>query len=831
MLSAWQAGSTRLAEEWLDRHPEVKAKPELAVRVIYEELCLREEHGESVDLEELHRRFPQFREALSLLLSCHRLMNSDAPSFPVAGEQLGEFHLLRELGRGGLGRVFLATQPSLSDRPLVVKLTPQAGDEHLSLARLQHTHIVPLFLVQDFPERNLRALCMPFLGGASWSSILQELNSCKKTDRSGARIVQALESGQRGLDVAANSKGPAIGFLTQASYEQAVCWIGSCLADALHYAHQRGLLHLDIKPSNVLIASDGQPMLLDFHLAYEVDPVRRGDFDRVGGTPGYMSPEQQQRVRALREGRSIPVALDRRSDIYSLGALLFESLAGQVPPTSGKRSRELLRSRSPLTSRGLEDILQKCLAPDRYSRYADAGELAADLRRHIANLPLRGVANRSLVERWQKWRRRRPHSLISWFVSLTALTAIGVACLFVYIDRVKTARSALKQAEQNLAEGDFASAIGRLEIGSQAIRWLPGQDELRQSFQSDFAAARRARVVGALHELVEQLRFMDDVEGIPPANVRELDAGCRAIWETRSQIAAARPSRFKRKENNNDIDLMDLALMWTRLMTRDSAKSGSWESSSNPLTILAEAEELLGPSPALTLARTQLTGHLVSADQYAALISRETPRTAWECDAIGRSLMQAGGLTQAIEIFEQAIQLEPDAFWPHFHLATCAYRSKRFDEALRAACVCVALSPKRAECFFNRGLCFRAVGQSEAALHDFGRAIELEPGLASAALQRGILLAEMQHPAEALENLNRAADLGGEPAAAYYQMALIHFGQHEWTAARKCVVRSLQRDSTYAPALSLQVQIEAQLEEQSQGEASKRESKQDAVKN
>ena len=174
----WRKNGSTVIRKW-------KPSPSWPCPVIYEELCLREEHGESVDLDELRRRFPQFREALSLLLSCHRLMNSDAAVFPTAGEQLGEFHLLREFGRGGLGRVFLATQPSLSDRPLVVKLTPQAGDEHLSLARLQHSHIVPLFLVQDFPERNLRTLCMPFLGGASWSSILQELNSCGKADRNG----------------------------------------------------------------------------------------------------------------------------------------------------------------------------------------------------------------------------------------------------------------------------------------------------------------------------------------------------------------------------------------------------------------------------------------------------------------------------------------------------------------------------------------------------------------------------------------------------------------------------------------------------------------------
>ena len=320
----------------------------------------------------------------------------------------------------------------------------------------------------------------------------------------------------------------------------------------------------------------------------------------------------------------------------------------------------------------------------------------------------------------------------SWLVGLTALAAIGGACLFLYGDRVKTARSALKQAELNLADGDFASALGQLEIGSRAIHWLPGQDELRQSFQADFAAARRARVVGALHELVEQLRFMDNDDGIPAAKVRELNAGCRAIWENRSQIAAAPPSHFKSKENEAAVDLMDLALMWTRLLTRDSTKSEFPEGPSNAQNILTEAEELLGPSPAFTLAKLQRTGQPVSADQFAALISKQPPRTAWECDAIGRSLLQAGRLTQALEMFEQAIQLEPDAFWPNFHLATCAYRCKRFDEALRAACVCVALSPNRAECYFNRGLCFRSVGQNEAALRDYSRAIELEPELATA---------------------------------------------------------------------------------------------------
>src|SRR5947209_2427798 len=90
-----------------------------------------------------------------------------SPRFPAVGEALGDLLLLAELGRGVEGRVYLARQSTLSDRPLVLKLTPDHGQEHLSLARLQHTHIVPLYWAQELPERGLRMLCMPYLGGST----------------------------------------------------------------------------------------------------------------------------------------------------------------------------------------------------------------------------------------------------------------------------------------------------------------------------------------------------------------------------------------------------------------------------------------------------------------------------------------------------------------------------------------------------------------------------------------------------------------------------------------------------------------------------------------
>ena len=119
-------------------------------------------------------------------------------------------------------------------------------------------------------------------------------------------------------------------FIARCSYVDAIGAIGACLADGLQYAHERNLLHMDIKPSNVLLAGDGQPMLLDFHLAQR--PIAAGGPPPAwsGGTPGYMSPEQWGVITAVREGRAVPGAVDRRTDVYSLGVLLYEALGGPV---------------------------------------------------------------------------------------------------------------------------------------------------------------------------------------------------------------------------------------------------------------------------------------------------------------------------------------------------------------------------------------------------------------------------------------------------------------------------------------------------------------------
>src|SRR5262249_18283719 len=132
LREAWSRGESTRAEDFLARCPELRQQPTSAMEVIYEEVLLRQEHGQQDGWTELFQRFPQWREHLEALRECHEVIEGpQAPvKFPAIGETIGEFRLVAELGRGALARVFLASQRSLADRPVVLKITPRSGREH-----------------------------------------------------------------------------------------------------------------------------------------------------------------------------------------------------------------------------------------------------------------------------------------------------------------------------------------------------------------------------------------------------------------------------------------------------------------------------------------------------------------------------------------------------------------------------------------------------------------------------------------------------------------------------------------------------------------------------
>ena len=304
MASAWSRGERISAQELLARHSEID--DEAAIRLIYEEVCLRRESGQDVATTEVLNRFPRWKDELEVLLGCDRMLRPFLPGvlFPRRRRRpRARSGCWRSSAAAPPARPILAAEPALR-RPAgrVQGHLRRPGRTPLAGAAAAHAYHPAIFRA-EFAQRGLRALCMPYLGGTSLARILEGSPTSRPRDRRAAICSRFSTGRKRHWRQSAIADGPYRRYLEQASYVQAVCWVAACLAEALSCVHAHGLIHMDVKPSNVLIAGDGLPVLLDFHLAHR--PIAAGEriADRLGGTPGWMAPEHCLAFKAVGAGK------------------------------------------------------------------------------------------------------------------------------------------------------------------------------------------------------------------------------------------------------------------------------------------------------------------------------------------------------------------------------------------------------------------------------------------------------------------------------------------------------------------------------------------------
>ncbi len=439
--SGWAEGRPAGPESFLGRWPTDPSGDPDSASLLLEDYLQRRRRDQDASLSDYHRLFPDQSRAFEGLVGQETAWQSmgrqgESSGFPLrlpdVGDEVFGFRLRRALGEGAFARVFLAEQADLAGRPVVLKISDIEGTEPQTLAQLLHTNIVPIYSLHEDRPAGLRAVCMPYLGGASLSAVLGRLWIDSSWPDSGESLVSALESvesprpeelrrGGHDGDVGASTEdsappGGSAGEIPRAalralSFERAAAWIVAQLAEGLDHAHQRGILHRDIKPANILMGAEGQPLLLDFNLAQ--DRTEDQAHATIGGTVPYMAPEH---LRALAGRTSALIRrVDHRSDIYSLGMVLAEMLTGhrpfeesgtysaipsQIEAMALERSQadpSVRRDRSDL-SWGIESIVRKALAADMSRRYQQAAHLAEDLRRLLDDRPLKYAPELSRAE-------------------------------------------------------------------------------------------------------------------------------------------------------------------------------------------------------------------------------------------------------------------------------------------------------------------------------------------------------------------------------------------------------------------------------------------------
>jgi serine/threonine protein kinase len=502
---------------------------------LLEQITARLIAGECLDLETLAREHREHAESLRELVPAMAAVAGLArPELEAAGAQphqpppreLGDFRILREIGRGGMGVVYEAEQLSLGRR-VALKVLPFAAmlderqlarfkNEARAAATLQHTNIVPVYAVGC--ERGVHYYAMQLVEGRSMAEVLAALRGDTQTAPHSSHVAERhetscatgsasacpgeglpsahspfpipnspfAETAAAALPTRADSASASqSGDIRKPKYIHSVVNLAIQAANALDHAHTVGIVHRDIKPANLLLDALGRLWVTDFGLArIQADAGMTMTGDLVG-TLRYMSPEQALAQR---------VVVDHRTDIYSLGVTLYELLTLQ-PAFAGADRQEVLRriafdepapprKINPAIPADLETIVLKAISKSPDERYATARELSDDLQRYIDQKPITAKPP-TIAQRAAKWSRRHT-GFIAATAILFAVVAIGsLASTWLITQAFQSESAARRQAQSNLRRGN--DAVERLlsRVADERLLNEPALEDLRRSLLLD----------------------------------------------------------------------------------------------------------------------------------------------------------------------------------------------------------------------------------------------------------------------------------------------------------------------------------------------------------
>jgi serine/threonine protein kinase/Flp pilus assembly protein TadD len=820
----WAGGEPRSVEALLEFRPNLRSDADTLLDLIYHEVLLRQRWGESPRLEEYIERFPHLADALRAQFDVHQALqpgNSLLPTIP-AGRALPVtplptvpgYELLGELGRGGMGVVYKARHTGLK-RMVALKMlraeTVAAGpqmarfrSEAEAMARLEHPNIVRVYEVGEHDGRPFFA--MELVAG---DSLEQHLNGAPWPPQRSARLLEIV-------------------------------------ARAVQAAHARQLVHRDLKPANVLLqtttgdwgnestapgtasappapgAPVPVPKITDFGLAKRLDDAdretRSGD---ILGTPCYMAPEQAY-------GRNDSVG--PRTDVWALGAILYEMLTGR-PPFRGETVWDTLqqvgkqepvppRRLQPKVPRDLETICLKCLQKDPGRRYASAAALADDLGRFLADEPIQA---RPLPWWEHAWRffRGHPTTAACIAVALGAVVAHYVH-LRAELSRsqlraaVAEVESLLKSAESAGNAGEWESARSLLRDGALA-RLRRGEEE----FPNNPALVGPTDEAARLGKLIDRkLNNRDHMRTLAEARA---DVGFFATPFAGSDVRANRErtrvavdralDRFLdcegrleepsshgfSEEHAREIreGCCELLLDRAAVTLEPAADEGPEERLKNAgeaLRLVDQAADCGADTPVLHDRRAACLTRLGRVAEAAA--ERERGRAPlqrpFEWFLRGNELFRAADVKRAAAHFEQALAAEPDHFGARYALGVCWLRlaavrpeERRADNLVAKDQFnhCISRKPGRVWPYIQRGLARGETDDVEGAEEDFACAENVlkdtpdATALYAVLVNRGLVRVRHKKLTEAVADLERATTLRPGEWQAFVNLAAAYTEQ------------------------------------------------------
>ncbi len=687
------------------------------------------------------------------------------------------YEMLAELGRGGMGVVFLARQVSLK-RLVALKMILNAGPASLArfrieaeaVARLTHPHIVQIYQVGEHDGQPF--LTLEYVQG---TTLEHHVAGGPMADREAAQLVETL-------------------------------------ARAMHHAHERGILHRDLKPANVLLqrftaenaesaekdqagrigasspsssalsafsAVNLLPKITDFGLAKLLDgSAGPTQSDRAIGTPSYMSPEQ-----ALGNAKAIGVA----ADVYSLGAILYRLLTGRAPfvgttvlqtleqllNTDAVPPRRLRRA----VSRDLETICLKCLEKVPARRYASAQPLADDLSNHQEGRPVTARPT-PLWERMGKAARRRP-ALVAGMVAATVLVCLlATSWWYLRLARQVAAHRDSERMQKFVHHRNEALFHGLLSVEQGAL-FTTGE-----AVASWDAAEKAAR------------------EALALADVR-VHAGDVVLH---SSFAAAR-----KVEIVADCYTLLLVLAGARAKGADATRLHE------SLQLLDRAERLGMETRAYHLRRADVLeklGQTADARRSRERASALPPQGMVDHFLSGEAYCRQGAWEQAIRCFHQALALQPSHIWSEFFLAVCQLKLQRWESARAGLNTCLAQQPDFVWAYLFRSVANEALHSLTEAEDDFDRALRLDPNEDARYvlfLTRGVLRFHQQALEQAASDFQAAINLKADRYNAYLNLAHVYLAQNRFEQAASQLQEALRRRPPAEVVVAYQIERARQL--------------------